>query len=307
VDHAHAVGVVRQPRFAARQPPPSCPSTVTTTRKPTVVSPSASPEASSVLGLLPGVEATRALARQPCVGLLLASRFVCAISVSCVGRHTTTTFMPFAARLGIIKVPQGQSAMAVAARSSEQVVLGSAGLRWAAVFSGRLRPLDRYRLLRTPRCVSSVPHGPPRARPPSLSGFDPPRGRPSSVGHSAPLITADLRSELPAACGGLSAVQRPQPHVLVSGRQFAFSLFLTHLPHESRACTARQVPAARAWVANQVKNGRSAPMRSMLPESRRHGQRQWPRWSARMSWEHALAWACRLAAGAIDRRGERQP
>jgi len=156
-------------------------------------------------------------------------------------------------------------------------------------------------------CVSSVPHGPPRARPPSLSGFDPPRGRPSSVGHSAPLITADLRSELPAACGGLSAVQRPQPHVLVSGRQFAFSLFLTHFPHESRACTARQVPAARAWVANQVKNGRSAPMRSMLPESRRHGQRQWPRWSARMSWEHALAWACRLAAGAIDRRGERQP
>ena len=141
MDHAHAVGVVRQPRFAARQPPPSCPSTVTTTRKPTVVSPSASPEASSVLGLLPGVEATRALARQPCVGLLLASRFVCAISVSCVGRHTTTTFMPFAARLGIIKVPQGQSAMAVAARSSEQVVLGSAGLRWAAVFSGRLRPL----------------------------------------------------------------------------------------------------------------------------------------------------------------------
>ena len=155
--------------------------------------------------------------------------------------------------------------------------------------------------------VSSVAHGPPRARPPSLSGFDPPRGRPSSVGHSAPLITADLRSELPAACGGLSAVQRPQPHVLVSGRQFAFSLFLTHFPHESRACTARQVPAARAWVANQVKNGRSAPMRSMLPESRRHGQRQWPRWSARMSWEHALAWACRLAAGAIDRRGERQP
>ena len=57
-------------------------------------------------------------------------------------------------------------------------------------------------------CVSSVPHGPPRAHPPSLSGFDPPRGRPSSVGHSAPLITADLRSELPAAYGGLSAVRR---------------------------------------------------------------------------------------------------
>eukprot|EP00964_Phaeocystis_antarctica_P024835 scaffold13914_cov69-Phaeocystis_antarctica.AAC.2 len=38
---ARAVGVVRQPRFAARQPPPSCPSTVTSTRKPTVVSPSA--------------------------------------------------------------------------------------------------------------------------------------------------------------------------------------------------------------------------------------------------------------------------
>ena len=56
--------------------------------------------------------------------------------------------------------------------------------------------------------VSSVAHGPPRARPPSLSGVDPPRGRPSSVGHSAPLITADLRSELPAACGGLSALQR---------------------------------------------------------------------------------------------------
>ena len=135
MDHAHAVGVVRQPRFAARQPPPSCPSTVTTTRKPTVVSPSASPEASSVLGLLPGVEATRALARQPCVGLLLASRFVCAISVSCVGRHTTTTFMPFAARLGIIKVPQGQSAMALAARSSEQVP-GRPGQRGSSLGSG---------------------------------------------------------------------------------------------------------------------------------------------------------------------------
>eukprot|EP00964_Phaeocystis_antarctica_P152209 scaffold120024_cov36-Phaeocystis_antarctica.AAC.1 len=55
--------------------------------------------------------------------------------------------MPFAARLGIIKAPQGQSAMAVAARSSEQVVLGSAGLRWAAVFSGRLRPLELFSFL----------------------------------------------------------------------------------------------------------------------------------------------------------------
>ena len=51
VNHAHAVGVVRQPRFAARQPPPSCPSTVANTRKPIVVSQSASPEASNVLGL----------------------------------------------------------------------------------------------------------------------------------------------------------------------------------------------------------------------------------------------------------------
>ena len=142
MDHAHAVGVVRQPRFAARQPPPSCPSTVTTTRKPTVVSQSASPEASNVLGLLPRVDGTRALARQPCCGLLVVSRFVCTISVSCVSRHTTTMFMPFAARLVVIKVPQGQSAIALAARSSEQVVLGSAGLRWAAVFSGQLRPLS---------------------------------------------------------------------------------------------------------------------------------------------------------------------
>eukprot|EP00964_Phaeocystis_antarctica_P069199 scaffold41999_cov44-Phaeocystis_antarctica.AAC.1 len=44
-------------------------------------------------------------------------------------------------------------------------------------------------------------------------------------------------------------------------------------------------------------------MRSMLPESRRHGQGQWPRRTARMSWEDALAWACRLAADAIDLRG----
>ena len=122
-----------------------------------------------------------------------------------------------------------------------------------------------------------------------------------------PEARADLRSELPAACGGLSALQRPQPHVLVSGRKFDRSLFLAHLPDESRACAARKVSAARAWVANQVQNGRSVPMRSMLPESRRHGHGQWPRWSARMNWEHALAWACRLAAGAIDRRGERRP
>jgi len=47
-----------------------------------------------------------------------------------------------------------------------------------------------------------------------------------------PEARADLRSELPAACGGLSALQRPRPHVLV--------------------------PAARAWVTNQVQNGRSA-------------------------------------------------
>ena len=122
-----------------------------------------------------------------------------------------------------------------------------------------------------------------------------------------PEARADLRSELPAACGGLSALQRPQPHVLVSGRQFARSLFLTDFPDESRACTARQVPAARAWVTNQVQNGRSAPMRSMLLESRRYVHGQWPRWSVRMNWEHALAWAYRLAAGAIDRRGERRP
>ena len=122
-----------------------------------------------------------------------------------------------------------------------------------------------------------------------------------------PEARADLRSELPAACGGLSALQRPQPHVLVSGRKFDRSLFLAHLPDELRACAARKVSAARAWVANQVQNGRSVPMRSMLPESRRHGHGQWPRWSARMNWEHTLAWACRLAAGAIDRRGERRP
>ena len=92
-----------------------------------------------------------------------------------------------------------------------------------------------------------------------------------------------------------------------SGGQLARSLFLAHLPDESRACAARKVSAAHAWVANQVQNGRSAPMRSMLLESRRHGHGQWPRWSVRMNWEHALAWAYRLAAGAIDRRGERRP
>ena len=85
------------------------------------------------------------------------------------------------------------------------------------------------------------------------------------------------------------------------------SLFLTHLPDESRACPTRQVSAARAWVANQVQNGRSASMRSMLPESHRHGQGQWPRRSARTNWKLALAWARRLSAGAIDRRGERRP
>ena len=92
-----------------------------------------------------------------------------------------------------------------------------------------------------------------------------------------------------------------------SGGQFARSLFLAHLPDESRARAARQVSAASAWFANQVQNGRSAPMRSMLPESRRHGHGQWPRWSARMNWGHALAWSCRLTAGATDRRGERRP
>ena len=123
-----------------------------------------------------------------------------------------------------------------------------------------------------------------------------------------PEARADLRSELPAACGGLSALQRPRPHVLVSGRQFARSLFLTHFPDESRACTARQVPAARAWVASQVQNGRSAVnAQHAARESRRHGQGQWPRRTARMSWEYTLAWAYRLAADAIDLRGERQP
>ena len=86
-----------------------------------------------------------------------------------------------------------------------------------------------------------------------------------------PEARADLRSELPAACGGLSALQRPRPHVLVSGRQFARSLFLTHFPDESRACTARQVPAARAWVASQVQNGRSAV-------NAQHAARESPPW-----------------------------
>eukprot|EP00964_Phaeocystis_antarctica_P138056 scaffold102700_cov51-Phaeocystis_antarctica.AAC.1 len=89
----------------------------------------------------------------------------------------------------------------------------------------------------------------------------------------------------------LIALQRPQPYVRVSGHQSALSLFLTHLPAESRARTARQVSATRAWVVNQVQNGRSASMRSMLPENRRHGQGQWPRRSARVNWELALAWA----------------
>jgi len=94
-----------------------------------------------------------------------------------------------------------------------------------------------------------------------------------------PEARADLRSDWPSACGGLSALQRPQPYVRVS--------------------------ATRAWVVNQVQNGRSASMRSMLPENRRHGQGQWPRRSARVNWELALAWARRLSADAIDLRGGR--
>ena len=132
VNHAHTVGVVRQPRFATRQPPPSCPSTVANTCKPTVVSPSASPEASNVLGLPPRVDAPRALARQPCGGLLVASRFVCAISVSCGNRHTITTWMPSAARLAFVKAPQGRNTVALAPLSSEQGVVRPTA--WHRVF-----------------------------------------------------------------------------------------------------------------------------------------------------------------------------
>ena len=61
------------------------------------------------------------------------------------------------------------------------------------------------RLLRTWRLASPRPHGPPCARPPSLSGCDPPRGRPSSSGHSALLITTNSPDDNPTcACGALS-------------------------------------------------------------------------------------------------------
>ena len=144
VNHAHTVGVVRQPRFATRQPPPSCPSTVANTCKPTVVSPSASPEASNVLGLPPRVDAPRALARQPCGGLLVASRFVCAISVSCGNRHTITTWMPSAARLAFVKAPQGRNTVALAPLSSEQGVVRPTA--WHRVFGTEASFLRRRSL-----------------------------------------------------------------------------------------------------------------------------------------------------------------
>ena len=53
----------------------------------------------------------------------------------------------------------------------------------------------------------------------------------------------------------------------------------------------------------RCKIGATAPMRSMLPESRRNAQCQRPRRSARMGWEKAFA-SCRLTADAIDHHGE---
>ena len=71
-------------------------------------------------------------------------------------------------------------------------------------------------------------------------------------------------------------------------------LLLGRCPHHVRGSPAR------------CKIGAPAPMRSMLPESRRNAQRQRPRRSARMGWEKAFA-SCRLTADAIDHHGERRP
>jgi len=87
----------------------------------------------NVLGYLLGVGASRPLARQPWTLLLVMSRFVGAISVACGGRHTITTWMPSAARLAFVKAPQGRNTVALAPLSSEQGVVGSAGLRHGGV------------------------------------------------------------------------------------------------------------------------------------------------------------------------------
>ena len=102
-------------------------------------------------------------------------------------------------------------------------------------------------------------------------------------------------SEAATACAG----ERPPIHVLVVPHSFTSRIASLYRSTGARStCVGRQTGE---------KMGAQRSMCSMLPESRRHGQGQWPRRTARMSWEHALAWACRLAAGAIDRRGERQP
>jgi len=87
VRYAQFIDYARQPRFATRQPPPSCASTVANTRKPTGASQSASPEVANALGSPPEVEATSLLAKQPRGGLQVKSRLVGAISMSCRDRQ----------------------------------------------------------------------------------------------------------------------------------------------------------------------------------------------------------------------------
>ena len=114
-----------------------------------------------------------------------------------------------------------------------------------------------------------------------------------------PEARAYLRSEWPSACGGLSALQRPQPHVRVSGHQSARSLFLTHLPAELRARTARQVSATRAWVANQVLSALPLKTRSLHQRLKSRG---FLRLSLRTEVRSPLPWS-----DAVSGSGQRPP
>ena len=87
VRYAQFIDYARQPRFATRQPPPSCASTVANTRKPTGASQSASSEVANALGSPPEVYATSLLAKQPRGELQVKSRLVGAISMSCRDRQ----------------------------------------------------------------------------------------------------------------------------------------------------------------------------------------------------------------------------
>ena len=114
---------------------------------------------------------------------------------------------------------------------------------------------------------------------------------------------ADLQFNWPTQSTRACADLKAMPVGRVNAAPIARPLCRSRVRPEYRAGAARQASSACGNRQPGAEWGTAGQYAGVLPGSRRVTNADFPDGRDESSWERALTWACRLAAGAIDRRG----